>query len=55
MSFKNMFMFGCRVNNEPIPFRPVLTVRPSSVTDNLRGGYHTFSGYDMYMTCTYTT
>ena len=26
---------------------PVLTARPSSVTDNLRGRYQTISGYDI--------
>ena len=41
------------VNNEPIPRgiyfirRPISGVRPSSVSDNLRGRYHTISGYDM--------
>ena len=38
-------MIRCRVKDVPIPHknvfivRPVLAVRPSSVTDNLRGGY----------------
>ena len=27
--------------------RPVLSIRPYSVTDNLRGRYHTVSGYDI--------
>ena len=29
--------------------RPVSAVRPSSVTENLRGRYHTISGYDMLL------
>ena len=28
---------------------PVSAFRPSSVTDNLRGRYHTISGYEMFL------
>ena len=46
---------GFEVNDEPIPqwnlfiVKPVSAVRPSSVTDNLRGRYHTISGCDMLL------
>ena len=46
----------CRVIDVPIPqqmffVRPVSTVRPSSVNYNLRGRYHTISGYNMLLRC----
>ena len=34
---------------EKFHFRLVSAVRPSSVTDNLRGRYHAISGYDMLL------
>ena len=46
---------SCRVKHVPIPQKfvflvePVSSVRPSSVTDNLREMYHNISGYDMLL------
>ena len=40
----------CRAKNEPFPrehFYCSTGVRPFSANDNLRGRYHTISGYDM--------
>ena len=47
-------MRKCRVIEVPIPqkifiVRPVSAVRPSSVTDNLRGRYHSILGHDILL------
>ena len=36
----------CQFHSKIFIVRPVSAVKPSSVTENLRGRYHTISGYD---------
>ena len=38
----------CQFHRKNCIVRPISAVRPSSITYNLRGRYHTISGYDSF-------